>query len=94
VWFNWVIPVEWLQVKISPISKTETNQYRPIALMPYICKIVETIFNTQITHCLEQNSTLPPNEFGFGHQTSALDCVSTLVADINQSFTQYKRNLS
>jgi len=49
------------------------------------CAIVETIFNIRITHCLEQNSIFPPNKFGFRHQTSALERVSTLVADINRS---------
>ena len=43
------IPLEWLQVKICSIPKTEANQYHWLTFMFYVRKIVETIFNTRIT---------------------------------------------
>jgi len=53
-----------------------------IHLMSYIRKMVEFMICPRITRWLEQNSLIPPNIFGFRHQFSIIDCVSTLVADI------------
>jgi len=44
--------------------------------------IHELLVRITCIHRLKQNSIFPPNQFGFRHQISPLDCVSTLVADI------------
>jgi len=90
LWLWSTISSEWLHVLIAPVPKKELNQYCLIALMSWIRKIVESIICTRITHCLELNSLIPRNIFGYRHQSGTIACLSTLVADIYTSFIQKK----
>ena len=80
LWLLSTVPSEWIHVLIVPVPKTDPNQYRPIALMSCIWKIVEFMICTSSIHWLELNSLR--NIFGFRHQSGTIDCISTLVADI------------
>jgi len=77
-------------IKKIAYAQLQVHSYniRPIALMACLRKIMETILNTRLTHWLEQQSFFPPNTFGFRHHTSAIACVSTLIADIYFAFLQ------
>ena len=55
--------------KICPIyksgDKTDTNNYRPISLLPVFSKIFETLISTRLTQYLHQNLILNPAQYGF-----------------------------
>jgi len=72
---------------MASVPKREIGQYRPIALMACIRKIMD-ILNTRLIHWLDQQSLFPLNIFGFKHHTSAIDCVRILTADIYSAFLQ------
>jgi hypothetical protein len=61
--------------KIVPIFKkgdnTNMNNYRPIALLPVLSKVLEKIINEQITAKLDEMHLIDDNQYGFrtGHST-------------------------
>jgi len=56
--------------------------------------MIESIISSRISHWLEQNSLIPPNIFGFRHQSSTIDRISILVADISYILASSKKNLN
>ena len=55
--------------KITPLHKSGSpsscDNYRPIALVSTISKILETFLATKLTNHLEINKLIHPNQFGF-----------------------------
>ena len=55
--------------KITPLHKSgfpsSCDNYRPIALVSTISKILETFLATKLTNHLEINKLIHPNQFGF-----------------------------
>ena len=64
------------------MSEEEIGQFRSLALIPRIRKIMLSIFNARLNHWIEQNPILHPDMCGFRNHTISVECVSTLVADI------------
>ena len=71
------LPDEWLVSTVVPIYKSggreDPLKYRPIALTSVACKAVERGIVHMLTVCLNSNSILTPNQFGFRSQHSTLD---------------------
>ncbi|XP_075148893.1 uncharacterized protein LOC142222565 [Haematobia irritans] len=71
-------PLEWKNAKITPIRKRReaghTPEYRPIALLPVLSKIVEHVMKRQIMVYIEGKSLLNECQCGFrkGRSTSML----------------------
>jgi len=61
--------------KIIPVfkkgDKTNLNNYRPIALLPVLSKIIEKLLNEQIETKLKEHNIIDDNQYGFraGHST-------------------------
>jgi len=61
--------------KVVPIYKkgdnTNMNNYRPIALLPVLSKVLEKVINDQITAKLDEMHLIDDNQYGFraGHST-------------------------
>lgn len=68
-------PINWKYSKIMPIPK-QGNDYRPIAILPYLSKIFERIMYNQMSKFLVENNLLTPRQSGFRPQHS---CVSALI---------------
>uniref|UniRef100_A0A1B6MQ42 Reverse transcriptase domain-containing protein n=1 Tax=Graphocephala atropunctata TaxID=36148 RepID=A0A1B6MQ42_9HEMI len=92
---NWMFNVgdfpHCLKVTVTvPIYKkgdrTHINNYRPIALVPVISKIVESIIKCQIEYYFEQNHLLLSAQFGFRRNLSTVKAVENMVSYIYQSF--------
>jgi Reverse transcriptase (RNA-dependent DNA polymerase) len=65
-----VYPVELKRGVIRPIYKregnaTDTDNYRPITILPVINKVVETILLSRIENFLEENEFFDKNQFAF-----------------------------
>jgi len=61
--------------KVIPIykkgDKTNMNNYRPIALLPVLSKVLEKVLNEQINKKLDELNIIDDNQYGFrtGHST-------------------------
>ena len=46
-------------------NKTQMNNYRPISTLPILSKVLERVVYNQLSHHLESNNLLPPQQSGF-----------------------------
>ncbi|XP_075148792.1 uncharacterized protein LOC142222506 [Haematobia irritans] len=69
-------PICWKTAKITPIRKkgNQSGDFRPIALLPVLSKVVENVLKSQILTYIENRSLLHDCQCGFrsGRSTSAL----------------------
>lgn len=81
-----VVPKSWKRAKIIPLFKSGDkqllNNYRPISLTPYSCKLLEHIIHKHIMEFLEENNILTNAQHGFRHGFSTLTQLSEFVHDI------------
>ena len=80
-------PKAWKKEKNFTIKKpgkdaTNADSYRPISLLPNISKIFEMLINVILSSLLEQNTVIPPNQFGFQHRHSTIHAITKLSSDI------------
>ena len=68
-------PKIWKKAKIIPVEKT-SNEYRPIAILPYISKVFESILHEQINNFLCHNNII--NEFQSGYRANH-GCITALL---------------
>ena len=68
-------PSQWKKTKIIPIPKPQ-NEFRPIAILPYLSKVFESIIHEQINNFLTKNNII--NKFQSGYR-SGHSCVSALL---------------
>jgi len=70
-----VFPTVLKTAKLIPIfkkgDKNNLNNYRPIALLPVLSKVLEKVINQQITNKLDELHLIDDNQYGFrtGHST-------------------------
>ncbi|CAG9114816.1 unnamed protein product [Plutella xylostella] len=69
-------PNLWLKAYVLPLPKvpapTAPNEYRPISILPFLSKILESIVHRQLTMFLSNGGLLNPFQSGFrsGHSTT------------------------
>lgn len=78
--FNTIItrsmfPTKWKHAKIVPVPKSE-NEFRPIAILPFLSKVLERLMHNQILDYVQHHNLLTPRQSGFRPQHS---CVSALI---------------
>lgn len=75
---------------ITPIfkkgDKEQMTNYRPIALLSTISKIVEKAFNKRLRAFLSERQLFCPHQYGFRRDHSTIDAVSQLVGDVCLGF--------
>lgn len=76
--------------KIIPIFKSgdteDSSNYRPIALLPVLAKIVEKVISIRILSFLERNNILTANQHGFRKGRNTSSAVQQLVNYIGERF--------
>jgi ribonuclease HI/endonuclease/exonuclease/phosphatase (EEP) superfamily protein YafD len=87
------IPESWKDIKIIPILKpgkppSDSDSYRPIALMSCIRKTYETMLKNRIEWIVENKRVLPDQMSGFRKGMGTMDALSTLVNDIKTNNTE------
>ena len=91
--FNTIIttstfPQLWKKSKIIPISKS-TNEYRPIAIVPFLSKVFESIIHEQISIHLSKNKLITNFQSGYrtGHScvTALLNVSEEIRSEIDQN---------
>ena len=62
------VPCDWKSAVIPLFQKgkaDEMDSYRPISILPVLCKVVEQAVHIQMYGCLQQNKILSPYQCGF-----------------------------
>lgn len=75
--------------KVTPIyksgDKTSPSNYRPIAVLPNLSKVVETSIKEQLVNYLQSNNIINRNQFGFIANSSTISACSQLVTQIEHN---------
>ena len=83
---NGTVPDQLKISKVTPVFKSgklnELNNYRPIAILPSIGKIIEKIFSDQLCTYFESNDLFNDYQFGFRGGRSAEVALSGFVNDV------------
>ena len=81
-------PTEMKTAKIIPIykknDKTKLDNYRPIALLPSLSKILERIIANRLMKFFSQTNAIDPHQYGFRPQHSTSDAITQLIGHIIQ----------
>lgn len=75
-------------VKFIPKPGGKGN--RPISLTSNAGKLMERLVQRRLDHFLGSKRLIPPHQFGFRRNRSAIDCVSVLVTDAMNGFAKKK----
>ena len=67
--------------KVSPIFKKgnskQCSNYRPIAILPVLSKLVEKLFSVRLTSFLVNNNTISPSQYGFQkNKSTTMACIN------------------
>ena len=84
--FNYIIrtsefPASWKKAKIIPIPKS-SNEYRPIAILPFLSKVFESILQVQINKFLTKFNLINVYQSGFRAGHSCVSALINVVEDI------------
>ena len=90
---NLTFPDKWKEGKVRPLYKNgpkdDTNNYRPISILPIISKMVEKHVHDSLMTYMTSHKLLHSTQSGFKHnhscETALLKMVNTFLEDINNS---------
>ena len=90
---NGIFPDKLKIAKIIPIFKKDdegdSNNYRPISLLPAISKLFERIVHNQLFHYLTINRLLYDHQYGFREkystESATLEFIDTILQDLDNS---------
>ena len=81
-----VFPSLWKRANIIPLKKSKApsspSEFRPIALLCFLSKVLEKIAHAQLTEYLETNRILDPHQTGFRRFNSTQTALLKLTDDI------------
>ena len=83
IWEECVFPEEWGLSDVSPIHKEgkardSVDSYRPIYLIPAMCKLFSLLLTSRITHHIETNKLLGEEHMGFRRNKGCEETAATL----------------
>ena len=64
--------------------------YRPISLLPVICKLFEKLFYTRLIPIIQDRNLIPDHQFGFRKKHSTIDQVHRVTRHITQALETKK----
>ena len=90
--FSSKFPTDWKLAKVIPIFKSgsanDTNNYRPISVLPVLSKILERFVHSQFSNFLESNSLITKEQSGFrslhSTLTSLIHCTNRWLRNIDK----------
>lgn len=87
-------PTIWKKAKIVPIpKKANVPEYRPIAILPFLSKVFESILSRQIKDYIEGNKLLTALQSGFRSGHSCITALLKVSDDIRQAIDEDKTTL-
>lgn len=94
---NSIIPDSFKIAIINPIHKggikSDINNFRPISLLNIFPKIFERAIKNRLLRYLEENSILPPSQYGFRENIGTEDALAHLSKDIYTNINIKKQTL-
>ena len=82
-------PEQWKTAFVIPVhkrdSKADPTKYRPISLLSFISKVMETVVNKQLQNHLLNNKLISSRQFGFRPHHSIGDLLTILAQTWNAS---------
>jgi len=90
IWFAGNFPPNWRTSTVIPIPKpandaSDPNNYRSIALMSCLCKVVESMVKNRLVWFLVRNKLITPLQCGFRKQHSTTDHLVRLESFIREA---------
>ena len=94
-WVRSEIPTSWRRAKIIPILKSgkdpqSTGSYRPISLTSHVAKLAERMVGARLTHLIERDDLVPPEQVGFRRGRAAEKHVGRLVQQVQDGWNRPK----
>ena len=75
-----VCPTSWKDTDVCPVpkkgSRSNHANYRPIAITPVLCKVMESLINTELLLFLENNNLIHDRQYGFRKARSTGDILA------------------
>lgn len=85
-------PDQWRQAYVIPLPKvsnpTLLKQYRPISILPFLSKIIESIVHSQLTDFLSVNRLFNPFQSGFRRGHSTTSALLNVTEDIRRNMDE------
>ena len=64
-----IVPSEWKEVNITPLfkkgSRNKPENYRPVRLTPFVCKLLETLIRDHMVEFLVKHKLINTSQHGF-----------------------------
>ena len=77
-----IFPSKWKTAKVIPLFKSgdslNPKNYRPVAMLPILSKVLEKVVFCQVSKYMEKNSLMHPNHHGFRQNHSTATCLIQL----------------
>ena len=93
-----IVPDELKIAKIIPVyksnAKDDISNYRPISLLPSICKILGKDVYKKTFHIIQTNKILNNNQHGFREQHSTINAITALTGDVIKALENKRSVLS
>lgn len=80
-------PSTWKQSKIIPLPKTN-NEFRPIAILPFLSKVFENIMFKQMSCYLNDNDLLSDRQSGFRKGRSCVSALLDVVEELREKLDE------
>ncbi|XP_075155471.1 uncharacterized protein LOC142228831 [Haematobia irritans] len=78
--FNCVEQCEsWKFTKIIPLPKPKSNEFRPIAILPYLSKVLERIMCNQMNTYIKSHNLITEKQSGFRPQRSCITVFTDVI---------------
>ena len=81
-----VIPAEWKKAKVTPLHKSGTKDdprnYRPISVLPVVCKVLERLIHKQLPSYFDDHNLLCKSQSGFRRMHSTETAVTYFADEI------------
>ena len=92
------VPLAWKVALVTPLQKdgdpTDTNNLRPISLLPLPGKILERLIHSQVMNYLESNNILSKHQGGFRNNHSTLDTIAKFTDDVYTAINSHELTLA
>ena len=89
------LPFEWLKANVSPIykkgDKSSPANYRPIALICLLCKILNIKLHPNVLVHLDSNQILYDLQHGFRSKRSCETQLTILIEEIHRNLKEGKQ---
>ncbi|XP_075150487.1 uncharacterized protein LOC142224590 [Haematobia irritans] len=72
-------PKTWKFTKIIPLPKPKSNEFRPIAILPYLSKVLERIMCNQMNTYIKSHNLLTEKQSVFRPQRSCITALTDVI---------------